>query len=174
MRHLLYVAFIIKVDYILFLLDSVLHCLPGTAFLSLDTAKDQIGSVNHFTVSDLDRRLGMCLRCCIGYFHVAVIVVIAFCHDLSGFVANAEAHVRKDFAVRDIGLGQLQLTYDGFVGEAYTSFVFHGYGFTVIPDLEIVVGVILNEAFGSSLFVEEVTAVAPNNSTIAERLTITG
>ncbi len=78
MRHLLYVAFIIKVDYILFLLNGVLYRLPCTALFSLDTAKDQIGSVNHFTVTDLDRRLGMCLRCCIGNFHIAVIVVIGF------------------------------------------------------------------------------------------------
>ena len=78
MRHLLYVAFIIKVDYILFLLDSVLHCLSGTAFLTLNTAENEVGSIYHFTVADLDRRLGMCLRCCIGNFHVAVVVVVGF------------------------------------------------------------------------------------------------
>ncbi len=44
------------------MLDGILNCLPCTALFSLDTAQNEIGTVNHFTVMDLDRRLGMCLR----------------------------------------------------------------------------------------------------------------
>lgn len=67
-----------KVNYCFILLDGILHRLPSAALLSLNTTENEVGSIYHFTVADLDGSFWMSHRCGIGDFHIAVIVVIVF------------------------------------------------------------------------------------------------
>ena len=64
-----------KVYYSLALLHCIIYSLPCTALFVLNIADNQIGSINHFTVSNLDSRFGMCYRSNVGYLYVGVVVV---------------------------------------------------------------------------------------------------
>ena len=59
-----------------------------------------------------------------------------------------------------IHLGGSNITLDRLIGKSNAGLVFYDNGFSVISDLEIVITIILEEAFGSNLFVQEVTVIA--------------
>jgi len=75
---ILYIYIFCKIDNVLALLHSILHRLPSTTAFVVDAADDKIGTVNHFTVANLDGRFRMCHRCSVGDLYVGVIVVKVF------------------------------------------------------------------------------------------------
>ena len=59
-----------------------------------------------------------------------------------------------------VHFGGSNITLDRMIGKSNAGLVSYDNGFSVISDFEIVIAIILEEAFGSNLFVQEVTVIA--------------
>ena len=53
----------------------MIHRLPSAAFFVLDITNDQIGTVNHFTVANLDSGFWMRHGCGVGNLYIGIIIV---------------------------------------------------------------------------------------------------